>query len=84
MSFPVKIHSLEDYSKMETYPYILVLTATHYEGDPPDNAVAFFKALSEAKSFKTRFGVFGLGNTSYKHYNRMGKEVDRLLELKGG
>lgn len=62
--------------------------ATHGEGDPTDNAKAFFKYLSDKdedhghmSGFK--FTVFGLGNTQYEHYNKMGREVNKLLEARG-
>ena len=28
--------------------------------------------------------VFGLGNSTYEHYNKMGKDVDVCLEKAGG
>ena len=56
--------------------------ATHGEGDPTDNAKKFMTWLEEdqpsLKGF--RFGVFGLGNRQYEHYNKIGKLTNQLLE----
>jgi NADPH-ferrihemoprotein reductase len=63
--------------------------ATHGEGDPTDNAKAFFKYLSDPEEDHShiqgfKFCVFGLGNTQYEHFNKMGRETNKLLEARGG
>jgi NADPH-ferrihemoprotein reductase len=63
--------------------------ATHYEGDPTDNAVKFFNWLKdEARDNRDlstlRFSVFGLGNTQYEHYNAIGRKTNAFLEKLGG
>jgi len=60
--------------------------ATYGEGDPTDNAQAFFDWLGEgsAEFNGMRYAVFGLGNSTYEHFNAMGKFVDKKLEDMGG
>jgi len=60
--------------------------ATYGEGDPTDNAQAFFDWLQEgsAEFNGLRYSVFGLGNSTYEHFNAMGKFVDKKLEEMGG
>ena len=70
-----------DKFKAETFcahKLILLCAATHYEGDPPDNAKQFCKWVKEEvkKGSKImegiRFGIFGLGDTSYESFNAQG------------
>lgn len=48
------------------------LMATHYEGDPPDNAAGFWKWFSDEGKWGSdmlnehKFTVFALGDTSYE------------------
>ena len=48
------------------------LMATHYEGDPPDNAEAFWKWFSDESKWGSdnlethKFTCFALGDTSYE------------------
>jgi len=60
--------------------------ATYGEGDPTDNAQAFFDWLQEGgiEFSGLRYAVFGLGNSTYEHFNAMGKFVDKKLEEMGG
>jgi sulfite reductase alpha subunit-like flavoprotein len=53
----------------------LIIIATHYEGDPTDNSKSFYEFLQGKNTFKVRFGVFGCGNSTYKNFNKMGREV---------
>lgn len=59
--------------------------ATHGEGDPTDNAKAFVQWLTDPKENHEqisgfKFTVFGLGNTQYEHYNKIGRVVNKSLE----
>lgn len=55
--------------------------ATYGEGDPTDNAQAFYDWLQAGDGSVNglRYAVFGLGNSTYEHYNEMGKIVDKKL-----
>merc|ERR1739844_606720 len=60
--------------------------ATYGEGDPTDNAQAFFDWLQEGgiEFNGLRYAVFGLGNSTYEHFNAMGKVVDKKLSDMNG
>ena len=56
------------------------------EGDPPDNAVDFWEALSfedHASLDGLRFAVLGLGDTNYLEFCGMGKKFDQRFEALG-
>jgi NADPH-ferrihemoprotein reductase len=63
--------------------------ATHGEGDPTDNAKPFIKWLTDRDEHHEnlegfKFAVFGLGNTQYEHYNKVGRFTNKSLEEYGG
>ena len=62
------------------------MLATYGEGDPTDNAVEFNEKLTNDGMDLTgmKFSVFGLGNKTYEHFNKMGKFADSKLEELGG
>jgi sulfite reductase (NADPH) flavoprotein alpha-component len=65
---------------------LLVVIATHGEGDPPPAAVGFFEFLQGRKAPKLpdlRFSVLALGDSTYEHYCSAGKQVDERLEQLG-
>lgn len=65
---------------------LLVIVSTWGEGDPPDNAVAFYEAfMSDAmpKLAGVKYSVCGLGDTSYEHFCKMGKDFDARLAALG-
>ena len=64
----------------------LIITSTWGEGDPPDNALSFWKALQEqqgATLTNLSFSVLALGDTNYEHFCGFGKNVDKRLEELG-
>ena len=71
---------MEEFSEEEivTQQLVIVLSATHGEGDPPDNAMRFHKWIKTKVKEKSnalekmKFSCFGLGNTQYENYNAMG------------
>ena len=70
----------------ELGPCIAVfMMATYGEGDPTDNAMEFNEKLTndELDLAGMKFSVFGLGNKTYEHFNKMGKFVDSRLEELG-
>lgn len=64
---------------------LLVIVSTWGEGDPPESALSFYKALlAEKLDFgKTRFSVCALGDTSYERFCHTGKTIDARLEELG-
>merc|ERR1719297_616666 len=61
------------------------MLATYGEGDPTDNAVELNEKLTNdgMELGGMKFAVFGLGNKTYEHFNKMGKFVDAKLEELG-
>ena len=65
---------------------VVFLMATHGEGEPTDNAAAFYKFLEDERcdNLKSvRFAAFALGNKQYEHFGAMGNWVDRKLAALG-
>ncbi|KAK4054683.1 hypothetical protein OIO90_003495 [Microbotryomycetes sp. JL221] len=83
-----------DFETLDAVPedsLVVFCVATYGEGEPTDNAVAMFDflkgddiAFSKGGSSldNLRYVVFSLGNSTYDHFNAMGRIVDqRLTEL---
>ena len=87
-----------DYENLDKFPedkLAMFVLATYGEGEPTDNAVDFYEAVSgEDVSFSGRaadekplsnlkFVTFGLGNNTYEHYNSMVRRVNAALTKLG-
>ncbi|GAB0090542.1 NADPH--cytochrome P450 reductase [Sergentomyia squamirostris] len=59
--------------------------ATYGEGDPTDNAMEFYDWIKNGDVDLTglNYAVFGLGNKTYEHYNKVAIYVDKRLEELG-
>lgn len=77
--------------------YVVFVTSTAGQGEPPQNGRQFFKAVNGAAGrgeqplTKLKFSVFGLGDSHYwprpedaHYYNKPGKELNARLETMGG
>ncbi len=86
--FKAKAVSMGDIkpAKLKGVENLLVIVSTWGEGDPPENAVDFYEAFmsdSAPKLEGVHFSVLGLGDTSYEHFCKMGKDFDARLEALG-
>lgn len=66
---------------------LLVVVSTWGEGDPPDAATDYyeeFMADSMPKLDGIKFSVCALGDTSYEHFCKIGRDFDSRLEKLGG
>ncbi|NLT69303.1 MAG: assimilatory sulfite reductase (NADPH) flavoprotein subunit [Verrucomicrobiaceae bacterium] len=73
---------LSDLGKGEN---LLVIVSTWGEGDPPEAATSYYEGFMSGAMPQLpglRYSVCGLGDTSYEHFCKMGKDFDtRLAEL---
>jgi sulfite reductase (NADPH) flavoprotein alpha-component len=72
-----------DLTKVER---LLVVVSTWGEGDPPDSATSYYETFMGASMPQLpglNFSVCALGDTSYEHFCKIGKDVDARLASLG-
>ena len=81
---PLDSFSLE---RLSSTPLLIIITSTQGNGDPPDNAKSFYRALLRrglppSALSSVQFSVFGLGDSGYPIYNAIARRVyQRMLDL---
>ncbi|AKS38175.1 sulfite reductase [NADPH] flavoprotein alpha-component [Anoxybacillus gonensis] len=87
--FHVTVSSMLDFkpNELKKINTLLLVVSTYGEGEPPDNALSFYEFLRSKRAPKLdhlRFSVLALGDTSYEHFCKTGKDFDKRLEELGG
>jgi len=73
-------------SKLKEEKNLLVIVSTHGEGEPPIAAEDFYNYLHGKKAPKLegmRYSVLAMGDKSYVHFCKVGKDIDEKLVLLG-
>jgi len=83
-----KAVNMADYKTrdLKNESHVLLVAATHGEGDPPDPAAGFFEFLWSRKAPKlqgVKYAVLSLGDSSYVHFCQAGKDLDARFEELG-
>ncbi|KAI8659927.1 hypothetical protein NCS56_01211000 [Fusarium sp. Ph1] len=89
------IASFDDYdfnnmSNISANTLVFLVMASYGDGEPTDDACQFYSLLTDESSWldelggnglgNLRFGAFGLGNSTYTHYNKVMRQInDQLL-----
>lgn len=66
--------------------HVIFVASTNGEGEAPDNALALHEFLKSKKAPKLpnlKFGVLGLGDSSYQFFCQIGKDFDQFLQNLG-
>jgi sulfite reductase (NADPH) flavoprotein alpha-component len=75
---PESIHDMD---------FIIIVTSTHGDGEPPDNAsewMSYLKFNEEIELKHLHYAVLGLGDNYYPHFCQCGKDFDEYLSKRGG
>ena len=64
---------------------LLIITSTHGEGEPPENARPLWQFLkdSDLDMSRTYYSVCGLGDSDYEHFCQCGRDFDQMLSSHG-
>uniref|UniRef100_A0A486XTR9 Sulfite reductase [NADPH] flavoprotein alpha-component n=1 Tax=Rheinheimera sp. BAL341 TaxID=1708203 RepID=A0A486XTR9_9GAMM len=82
-----KVTDMAEYktSQLKNEQYLVIVTSTYGEGEPPENAIGLHNFLFSKKAPKLnglKYAVLGLGDTSYEFFCKTAQDFDqRLAEL---
>ena len=83
-----QLKSLRDYrpQQLKKEQRVVFVVSTHGNGEPPDDALGFFRFINSSRAPKLNelnFAVLALGDSSYEEYCQTGQELDLRLEALG-
>ena len=83
----MSVHSASMNQLQPSYPqarYLLILTATHGDGQAPQSASAFLQRLAQSRlAPELQAAVLGLGDSSFQHFCGYAEQVDEQLRELG-
>ena len=74
------------YKQLAREKIVIIVTSTQGDGEPPEEAVAFYKYLHSSKRpdlSGTAYAVFSLGDSSYEKFCQAGIDFDTQLRKAG-
>ncbi len=85
--FAPSVHDMAQYPRenLAGENRLLIITSTYGDGEPPDNAKAFWNFLRNGapRLEGVEFSVLALGDSNYPKFCQCGKDFDRRLEELG-
>jgi sulfite reductase (NADPH) flavoprotein alpha-component len=88
LGFHARAIDLAQYKRTELAKeqYFILITSTHGDGEPPDNARAFYDFLMSKRAPQLQhlhYAVLALGDSTYPNFCKAGKDFDARLEALG-
>jgi sulfite reductase (NADPH) flavoprotein alpha-component len=83
-----RVHDMAHYqaNMLNEVSCVLIITSTYGDGEPPDDAAPFWHAVVHGNGLDLRgvkFSVLALGNTTFDHFCKCGRDLDAALERHG-
>jgi sulfite reductase (NADPH) flavoprotein alpha-component len=86
--FDVRVKDMAHYAAdaLSQEGCVVIITSTYGNGEPPDDAAPFWEEVVQKDGLNLRgmkFSVLALGNSTYDHFCKCGRDLDAALERHG-